>query len=211
MEQVNADGPREEQRLLASDSVSYADEAPSNLFHLALRLIAELSACVQRVSSDLAQAQAGERDELESAHHRWAQQLRALAEMAEGAPARQQAILLPSETPLSTLPPYPRRNATTQPITVATRIPVASADMPDDQEPETMPINPPLASTYRWVPLTAREREVLKWTQRGYPPRRIAPRLVVSVETVYTHLRNIRRKQREWEQARLEQQAKQAR
>jgi DNA-binding CsgD family transcriptional regulator len=71
-----------------------------------------------------------------------------------------------------------------------------------------MPINPPLPASYRWVPLTAREREVLKLTQKGYPPRRIAPCLVVEVETVYTHLRNIRRKQRAWER---ERQTKQAR
>lgn len=210
MEQVNADGPREEQRLLASDSVSYADEAPSNLFHLALRLIAELSACVQRVSSDLAQAQAGERDELESAHHRWAQQLRALAAVAEGNLEGAHATSLPSETPLSALPPYPRHNATTQPITLTTRVPVASSDAAPEPSSQEMPINPPLPASFRWVPLTAREREVLKLTQKGYPPRRIATRLIIEVETVYTHLRNIRRKQREWERAHQAQGAQQA-
>jgi DNA-binding CsgD family transcriptional regulator len=174
----------------------------ADLNTLGLWLITELSACVQRVSSDLAQAQAA--DDLEPAQQRWAQQLRALAETAEGASTRQCASLLPSETPLHELPPYPRRNASTQPITGATRIPVASVASPDaaaEQTPQEMPINPPLAASFRWIPLTAREREVLKLTQRGYPPRRIAPRLVVEVETVYTHLRNIRRKQRAWEQA----------
>ena len=70
-----------------------------------------------------------------------------------------------------------------------------------------MPINLPLPATYRWVPLTVREREVLRLWQRGYSPRRIALRLVISVETVYTHTRNIRRKQRAWEHAHLAQQA----
>jgi DNA-binding CsgD family transcriptional regulator len=44
--------------------------------------------------------------------------------------------------------------------------------------------------------LTAREREIMALTRKGYPPRKIAQRLQVSVETVYTHLRNARRKQR---------------
>lgn len=198
-------GKQGEQRLLTNSAVPDVGETPPGPHALGLRLITELSVCVQQVSSDLAQAH--DADDLALVRQRWAQQLRTLAALVEG----QYVSLPPSELPLSALPPYPRRNASTQSITVATRIPVASSDdqvLPSAQE---MPINPPLPASYRWVPLTAREREVLKWTQRGYPPRRIAPRLVVSVETVYTHMRNIRRKQREWEQARLEQQAKQAR
>ena len=196
----------EGEQYLASDIFQSSDESP-DLSHLALRLIAALSACVQRVSSDLAQAR--DAGDLEEARQQWAQQLRALADLAAGAPTGQQTALLPSETPLHELPPYPRRAGTTQPITATTRVPVASTDDPADQAPETMPINPPLAPSYRWVPLPAREREVLKLTQKGYPPRRIAPRLVIEVETVYTHLRNSRRKQRAWEQAHLAQQARQ--
>ena len=204
-----------EQHPLANSAVPDANKTPSDtpdLHALALGLIAELSACVQRVSSDLAQTstQAGD---LEAARQRWAQQLRALANMAEDC-TPDGASLLPSEMPLSALPPYPRRNATTQPITVATRIPVASPDAPDapgdEQISREMPINPPLPASYRWVPLTAREREVLKLTQRGYSPRRIALRLTITVETVYTHTRNIRRKQRAWEQEWRERLAQQA-
>lgn len=44
--------------------------------------------------------------------------------------------------------------------------------------------------------LTARESEIMALTRKGYPPRTIAKRLQLSVETVYTHLRNARRKQR---------------
>ncbi len=44
--------------------------------------------------------------------------------------------------------------------------------------------------------LTAREREIMALTRKGLPPRKIAQRLQLSVETVYTHLRNARRKQR---------------
>lgn len=44
--------------------------------------------------------------------------------------------------------------------------------------------------------LTAREREIMELTRKGYPPRRIAKHLQLSVKTVYTHLRNIRQKQR---------------
>ena len=204
-ETLQEEGEQDQQHLLASSAVSDVGETSLNLSHLALRLIAELSACVQQVSSDLAQAQAA--DDLEAAHQRWAQQVRALATLAEGSPPGQDASLLPSEMPLSALPPYPRRNATTLPITADTRLPVAS---PHEQAPERLPINPPLPATYRWVPLTAREREVLKLTQRGYPPRRIASRLIIEVETVYTHLRNIRRKQREWERAHQERQIQQA-
>ena len=192
---------QDDQHIPGSDAVSTSETSP-DLSYLALTLIAELSACVQRVSSDLAQA-GGSRD-LELARQRWAQQVRALADMAEG----KRADLLPSETPLHVLPPYPRRAGTTQPITATTRVPVASPDDPADQAPETMPINPPLPATYRWVPLTIREREVLRLEQRGYSPRRIALRLVITVETVYTHTRNIRRKQRAWEQAQQERQAR---
>ena len=198
----------EGEQYLASDIFQSSDESP-DLSHLALRLIAELSACVQQVSSDLAQAQAA--DDLEAAHQRWAQQVRALATLAEGSPPGQDASLLPSEMPLSALPPYPRRNATTLPITADTRVPVDSSDDPAAQAMgTTMPINPPLPASYRWVPLTVREREVLRLWQRGYSPRRIAMRLVIEVATVYTHTRNIRRKQRAWEQAQQGEQAKQA-
>ena len=202
-----------EQQFLPSGAPQEGETFP-DLSHLALRLIAELGACVQMVSGDLAQAstQVGDAADLEAARQRWARQLRALADMVELAEG-EYAAAPPSELPLSALPPYPRRNRATQPITVATRIPVASPNEPAEQTSETMPpmpINPPLPATYRWVPLTAREREVLKLTQRGYPPRRIASRLIIEVETVYTHLRNIRRKQREWERAHQERQIQQA-
>ena len=198
-----------EHHLLANSAVPDACETsadPLHLHALALRLIGELSACVQRVSSDLAQARdAHDATDLELARQRWAQQLRAVADLAAGHAPGQHTSLLPSETPLHALPPYPRRAGTTQPITATTRALVASAN---DQAPETMPVNPPLPATYRWVPLTVREREVLRLWQRGYSPRRIALRLVISVETVYTHTRNIRRKQRAWEQVHLAQQTR---
>ncbi len=56
----------------------------------------------------------------------------------------------------------------------------------------------PLAghSAVRSPQLTVREREIMALTRKGYPPRKIAQRLQLSVETVYTHLRNARRKQR---------------
>ena len=205
------EGEQDDQHVLDNDTVSTSD-APPDLPHLGLRLIADLSACVQRVSSDLAQAQdAPDAGDLELARQRWAQQLHALADLAAGNPAGQRASLLPSETPLHALPPYPRRAGTTQPITTSTRVPVDSSDDPAAQAMgTTMPINPPLPASYRWVPLTVREREVLRLWQRGYSPRRIALRLVISVETVYTHTRNIRRKQRAWEQAQQGEQAKQA-
>ena len=44
--------------------------------------------------------------------------------------------------------------------------------------------------------LTAREREIMALTRKRYRPRTIAKRLQLSVETVYTHLHNARRKQR---------------
>jgi DNA-binding NarL/FixJ family response regulator len=44
--------------------------------------------------------------------------------------------------------------------------------------------------------LTMRENEILRLNEKGLPPRKIAARLQLSVKTVYTHLRNIRSKQR---------------
>ena len=200
-----------EQPCLASDAPQ-SGEAPPDLHVLGLRLIAELGTYTQMIASDLALAHAAsDTSDLEVARQSWVRHLRALVDMTEGAPKGTHATLLPSETPLHALPPYPRRAGTTQPITVSTRIPVASvvsADAAAEEAPSAMPINLPLPATYRWVPLTVREREVLRLWQRGYSPRRIALRLVISVETVYTHTRNIRRKQRAWEQAHLAQQTR---
>ena len=188
---------QDDQHIPGSDAVSTSETSP-DLSYLALTLIAELSACVQRVSSDLAQA-GGSRD-LELARQRWAQRLRALADMVELAEG-EYAAAPPSDLPLSALPPYPRRNRATRPFLTAAQAQHAEQAQQAQEAAGTMPIAPPLPLVaYRWMPLTRREREVLKLTQRGYPPRRIASRLIVSVETVYTHLRNIRRKQREWEQ-----------
>lgn len=193
---LQEEGVHGEQHPLTNNTVPDVGEMFADLNTLGLALIAELCACMQRVSSDLAQLHdVFDAGALEMARQQWAQHVRAVADLTEG----HAATLLPSETPLHELPPYPRRNATTQPITLTTRVPVASSDAAPEFSSQEMPINPPLASTYRWVPLTAREREVLKLTQKGYPPRRIATRLIIEVETVYTHLRNIRRKQRAWE------------
>jgi DNA-binding CsgD family transcriptional regulator len=54
----------------------------------------------------------------------------------------------------------------------------------------------PGTSNLRSLKLTTCEREIVVLTQKGYPPRKIARRLQLSVQTVYTHLRNARRKQR---------------
>lgn len=54
----------------------------------------------------------------------------------------------------------------------------------------------PELSDTRPLRLTAQEREIMALTRKGLPPRKIAQRLHLSVETVYTHLRNARRKQR---------------
>ncbi len=63
--------------------------------------------------------------------------------------------------------------------------------------PQMEPRGPlPERSDDRLPKLTARAREIMALTRKGYPPRTIAKRLQLSVETVYTHLRNARRKQR---------------
>src|SRR6185437_10536288 len=85
-----------EQQRLASD-VSQSGEAPSDLLVLGLRLIVELSDCVQRVSRDLTEAHTA--NDLKAARQRWAQHLRALAALVEG----ERANPLPSEMPLSAL------------------------------------------------------------------------------------------------------------
>ena len=200
-----------EQQFLPSGAPQEGETFP-DLSHLALRLIAELGACVQMVSGDLAQAstQVGDAADLEAARQRWARQLRALADMVELAEG-EYAAAPPSDLPLSALPPYPRRNRATRPFLTAAQAQHAEQAQQAQEAAGTMPIAPPLPLVaYRWMPLTRREREVLKLTQRGYPPRRIASRLIIEVETVYTHLRNIRRKQREWERAHQERQIQQA-
>jgi DNA-binding CsgD family transcriptional regulator len=64
-------------------------------------------------------------------------------------------------------------------------------------QPHLEPRSPlPRHSDARPPKLTARERELMALTRKGIPPRTIARRLQLSVETVYTHLRNARRKQR---------------
>jgi DNA-binding CsgD family transcriptional regulator len=78
-------------------------------------------------------------------------------------------------------------------LNVTTTRPTAPAPRRTGASPR-IPLDSPRVSEL--TALTAREQEILALADRGIPPRKIAKRLQLSVQTVYTHLRNARRKQR---------------
>ncbi len=183
-----------EQHLLANGALSQiskasqASQVSPDLFHLALRLIAELGACIQMIASDLLHAheEAHEAQDLDLAAHRWAQHLRAVIALVEelgngSARERERSVGIPTLRPL--VAPYATATTQTEPGSSRLARPMRRAR--------------PTSALASPVRLTPREREVLRLAERGYPPRIIAKRLYLSVETVYTHRRNIRRKQQQ--------------
>jgi DNA-binding CsgD family transcriptional regulator len=139
----------------AGDSLHITDNlnTTDNIAHLALMLMAELGACLQMISSDIARA-----TDLSDASTRWLQRLTALMALIERAGGT-----------------YP--NGKTEPH--------AEHHLPELTH-----------SGARLPKLTAREAQIMALTRKGFRPRTIARRLQLSVETVYTHLRNARRKER---------------
>lgn len=69
---------------------------------------------------------------------------------------------------------------------------LAASLLPSSSPASSMPT--PHASDPQ--PLTPRESEIIVLAQHGVPPKKIARQLQLSVQTVYTHLRNARHKLR---------------
>lgn len=172
---------------ISPDPHTHTEDPSFGVARLALVLMTELGACLQLISRDIARA-----TNLDEASARWSERLMALAEMIERATGRYTAHkgrhnrALPHSASASATNsvPQPRQEL---PIPHPTQHPTQHS------HPKSS------ALTYlqpQPLKLTAREREVVALTRRGYPPRRIAKHLQLSVETVYTHLRNARRKQR---------------
>lgn len=167
--------------------------APRELAQLALMLIVELGACLQMITGDIARA-----TDLDEASTRWLARLIALValiEQAAGKHALQSEIPdRASQTPATNLPP------TTSSAHMRTRPQAQRQHTPgpghNNHSRNRVTSTSPARSYPRSLRLTEREREIVVFTQKGYTPRKIARRLQISVETVYTHLRNARRKQR---------------
>lgn len=179
-------------------------EAPYDMTRIALIFINELSACLQLIISDIARAR-----DLEEASARWVQHLIALAAMIERATEDHAARSSRSG----------RGNDVSHGIAVA-YAPDALEAL--DAKPDTCPDmlsnmdrpelgasvslyygSPFVSGTYQYRPpdfvtprLTAREHQILALANKGHAAKTIAKRLHLSVQTVRTHLRNARRKQR---------------
>src|SRR5215469_11890509 len=127
-------------------------------------LMVELSACLQMILMDIAQT-----SQLEESGKRWAERLRSLATFIE-----------------FTLGIYTGADEQSQPGEVLTSG-ARHADIPSSAS-HTHSNSAPQSS----AALTLREFEIMSLSKKGLPPRKIAARLHLSVQTVYTHLRNIR-------------------
>lgn len=153
------------------------------MVRLALSLMGELSACLQMITNDIACA-----TNLEEASARWLQRVMDLKVMIESASESQ-------STPQ-------RRSRYQGQITVPSSSSIANTvDLSAQSQLELSPWRsdrnaPPKHSSHHLLKLTPREREILELTEKAYPPRKIARSLQITVDTVYTHLRNARRKQR---------------
>jgi DNA-binding CsgD family transcriptional regulator len=233
-----------------SSSPSRAPAASREPFPFTLILLAELSACVHLITSDIAHTR-----NLEAARAGWIERLRAIIAMIEGAstrPERQRRmarrgdelqaapVVLPisdavgdtvditiddagdedrdaATFPQTGAPPKHSGRSTVSTASTMLAVPerprlpgrstrsVLSEPTGLREQSDRAPasiiaiqakIVPAQATPLRALRLTAREREIMKLARRGVPPRAIARRLQLSVQTVYTHLRNIRRKQR---------------
>ncbi len=173
-------------------------ELPSSEFsgdtvQLALLLITQLGACLQMIANDMMRP-----TNLEEARVRWMKRLEILIALITHASRPHESI---DEQPHASHQSRQTR------LTVSATDPMLSgpslASMESTLPPATLTASLPRKSTHLLTPdrhtatrLTTREREILALANKGYPPRKIAARCQLSVQTVYTHLRNARRKQR---------------
>jgi DNA-binding CsgD family transcriptional regulator len=154
---ASGDASRDQRYLIDGDHIPFhAGETSGNVAHLALALMAELGACMQMITSDIAQA-----TDLDVASKRWLQRLMALVALIEQ-------------------------------VNETHNTPITGQGRSHREKRSALP----KSSVSQSSTFTTREREIMGLTRKGYPPRRIAKHLQLSVTTVYTHLRNIRRKRR---------------
>ena len=157
MKLASDNAPRGQRYLIdGAHTPLHAGETVGNISHLALALMAELGACMQMITSDIAHAA-----DLDVASKRWLQRLMALVALIEQVNETHNTLIIGQDRSHSE-----KRSALPKPSVSQSSI------------------------------FTTREREIMGLTRKGYPPRRIAKHLQLSVTTVYTHLRNIRRKRR---------------
>jgi DNA-binding CsgD family transcriptional regulator len=164
-------------------------ELPRDFARWVKAFIVEMSACLQMVTADF---YAG--TDLEEASARWVQRLLALVAFIERAAGRGH------ESQASRV--WGRYH-----VTVADTLPADTQqplDVPDSPGTEASPSprsrkRSVSHSGARHLLLTLRESEVLRLAEAvGHPPRKIAAKLQIEVGTVYAHLRNARRKRRDW-------------
>lgn len=150
------------------ESSARLDESHDEKANLISILMVELSVCFQMILTDVAQT-----SDLEEVGRRWVERLRSLATFIE-----------------SSLSVYETKDGQDQSRDALSSV-TASADLPGIVSKTHSRIESKSSSG-----LTLREFEILNLSEKGFPPRKIAARLQLSVQTVYTHLRNIRSKQR---------------
>jgi DNA-binding CsgD family transcriptional regulator len=177
------------------------NETPHDIARLALLLMGELSAFSQMIISDIIRA-----TDLDVASTRWLQRLTALPSVIEramggnvrssrggsdGSGRREMAAATATLTRTDT-------------FNAVAAIPSDRSGTAADGEPFDLEVVVGHGSRHvseahmHHFPtrLTAREYQILNMANNGHMPRKIAKSLHLSVKTVYTHLRNARRKQR---------------
>lgn len=190
----------EGQALAARSAGSRIGKAPLEIAQLAFIFMAELSACLQMITSDIAHSR-----DLDEASAHWMQRLMALAAMIErafgprGSEQRDAGKVVRLAASADTLDTHATSvddatNLESNSIFRLSQTEISPSHGAGHDTRST--VNGQSYRRLLQLRLTAREREIVELTNKGYPPRKIARRLQLSVRTVYTHLRNVRQKQR---------------
>lgn len=184
-----------------SDADFLFKEAPHDIARLALLLMGELSAFSQMIISDITRA-----TDLDVARTRWLQRLVALPtviERAMGGNARSSRGGSDGGGDLG-MAAATATHTSTSTLNAVAAIPSDRSGTVADSEPFDLEVVVGRRSRHvseahvhlHHTRLTAREYQILNMANNGHMPRKIAKSLHLSVKTVYTHLRNARRKQR---------------
>lgn len=182
-----------------SDTDFLFKEAPHDIARLALLLMGELNAFSQMIISDIARA-----TDLDVARTRWLQRLIALPTVIEHATGGNDRSSRGGSDCRGSRAMAAATATHTGILNAVAATPSDRSGTAADGEPFNLEVVVERRSRqvseahvhYCPTRLTAREYQIMNMANNGRMPRKIAKSLHLSVKTVYTHLRNARRKQR---------------